>query len=236
LDGFRQYLLQEIENISGVDPAYLGRSYGSIQTTGGVNQAVDRATMRDNVRIKAIDKFIRKEVEIMCQFYIAHGQKEDFYADSSNVNHEDDQASKLLSFDPQSLCARDDIQLVVTNVAPRSNQSLEDSAKQLMELEMKYDPQSKGYPAFITPEELVTWLNIPKTQQNTILERMRNQQANMKLEEYTMVVSSLGQLCDGGMDPQEALMRIAEMIESSKLGQIPAVVGGAGNIQGDMPQ
>lgn len=233
LDGFRSYLLEEIANISGVDAAYLGRSYGSIQTTGGVEQAVDRATMRDNNRIKAIDKFIRKEIEIMCQFYMIHGQAEDFLPPSAVSGR--DQASQALHFDPQQLIARDDIEISVSNAAPRSNQSYEDSALQLLELQMKYDPQAHGYPDFITPEELIACLNIPKTLQNTITERMSEQLQNLKIEEYTGVIMAFGQLVDGGMDPEMALQLIANQIEQSSVGQLPATTGlGAGNINGAM--
>lgn len=235
LDGFRSYLLEEIANISGVDAAYLGRSYGSIQTTGGVTQAVDRATMRDSNRIKMIDKFIRKEIEIMCQFYIAKGKTEQFYASPNAMSH--DQAGQALQFDPTALIAREDIEISVTNSAPRSNQSLEDAAMALMELQMKYNPQEKGYADFLTPEELIHWMNIPRSQKNVILERMRAQQENMKLEEYTAVISAFGQLVDGGMDPQQALMEVAKQIEASKLGQLPATTGlGGSGINGNIPQ
>lgn len=237
IDGFRQYLLECIANISGVDSAYLGRSYGSIQTTGGVEQSIDRATMRDNNRIKNIDKFIRKEIEIMCQFYMAHGEKETFYPQTNAILHEQSgSAEQALQFDPMALIAREDIEINVTNAAPRSNQSYEDAAMTLMELQMKYNPAEHGYADFITPEELINWMNIPKSQKHLIAERMRAQQENMKLEEYTAVISAFGQLVDGGMDPQQALVEVAKQIEASKLGQLPAVSGlGAQNINGQMP-
>ena len=236
LDGFRQYLIQEIANISGVDAAYLGRSYGSIQTTGGVEQAVDRATMRDSNRIKNIDKFIRKEIEIMCQFYIAKGQAEKFYAQPQFARH--DQAGEALNFDPAGLIAREDIEISVSNAAPRSNQSYEEAALRLLELQMKYNPSEKGYADFITPEEAISWMNIPKAQKNVIIERMTAQQANLKLEEYTAVVSAFGQLVEGGMDPQEALYQVALQIEQSKLGQLPATSPSVptGPTNGQLPQ
>ena len=236
IDGFRQYLLECIANVSGVDAAYLGRSYGSIQTTGGVEQSIDRATMRDNNRIKNIDKFIRKEIEIMCQFYMAHGQAETFYPLQESLHEQQGSAEQTLQFDPTALIAREDISIEVTNAAPRSNQSYEDAAMSLMELQMKYDPASHGYADFITPEELINWMNIPKSQKHLIAERMRAQQENMKLEEYTAVISAFGQLVDGGMDPQQALIEVAKQIEASKLGQLPAVSGlGAQNMNGAMP-
>lgn len=238
VDTFRQYLIEEIANISGVDAAYLGRSYGSIQTTGGVQQAVDRSTMRDNNRIKMIDKFIRKEIEIMCQFYIVKGHAEQFFdINTKSFTEGNSETTKPLEFDPTALIAREDIIIDVSNVAPRSNQSMEDAAMQLMEIQMKYDPQSKGYADFITPEEFIQWLNIPKSQQNLILERMRAQQENLKLEEYTAVVTAFGQLVDGGMDPEQALLEVAKQVEASKLGQLPATQGlGATNTNGQMPE
>ena len=220
LDSFRQYLINMIQKVSGVDAAYLGESYGSIQTTGGVSQALDRATMRDTTRIKAIDKFIRKELELITQFYIIHGQAETFYPQEIN-NRQQNQAVEM-SFDPAQLIGRHDIQICVSNSAPRSNQSYEEAAQKLFELQMKYQPSVHGYPDLITPEELIDWLNIPKAQQNVLIERMRNQMQLMKVEEYTAVLTAVGTLTQGGMPVEMAVQEIAKMVESSAMGQVPA--------------
>lgn len=219
LDGFRIYLLDAIRQISGVDAAYLGQSYGSIQTTGGIQQAVDRATMRDTNRIKSIDKFIRKELELMTQFFIVHGQQEKFYVPNPDKGSE--QPGEELTFDPLDLIKHQSICIDVSNAAPRSNQSYEDAAMKLMELQMKYIPADHGYPDFITPEELIQWLNIPKPQQRLLIDRMKRQMQNMKLEEYTAVLTAIGTLTQGGMPVEDALMEVVAQMEAA-LGQIPA--------------
>lgn len=220
LDNFRSYLITMIQEISGVDSAYLGRSYGSIQTTGGVTQAIDRATMRDNTRIKSIDKFIRREIEIIVQFYISHGQTEKFYAQDVDLRRQT--AGQELQFDPMSLVGRFDIEIAVSNSAPRSNSSYEEAAMKLFELQMKYNPAEKGYPDLITPEELIGWLNIPKSQQNVLIDRMKAQMENMKVEEYTAVLTAVGTLTQGGMPAEMAVQEVAKMIEMSAMGQLPA--------------
>lgn len=220
IDSFRQYLITMIQEVSGVDAAYLGRSYGSIQTTGGVSQAIDRATMRDNTRIQAIDKFIRKELEIITQFYILHGQIEHFYPQMNDSRQQ--QLSDEMVFDPTMLIGREDIEITVSACAPRSNASYEEAANKLFELQMKYQPSQHGYPDLITPEELIGWMNIPSSQKHVLIDRMRAQLENMKLEEYTAVVTSLGTLTQGGMNPEDALLEIVKMIEQSAMGQLPA--------------
>lgn len=220
IDSFRQYLITMIQEVSGVDAAYLGRSYGSIQTTGGVSQAIDRATMRDNTRIQSIDKFIRKELELMTQFYIMHGQQEQFFPQMNNNRQQ--QMANEMTFDPTSLIGREDIEINVSACAPRSNASYEEAANKLFELQMKYQPSQHGYPDLITPEELIGWMNIPSSQKNVLIDRMRAQLENMKLEEYTAVVTSLGTLTQGGMNPEDALVEIVKMIEQSAMGQLPA--------------
>ena len=220
IDSFRQYLITMIQEVSGVDAAYLGRSYGSIQTTGGVSQAIDRATMRDNTRIQSIDKFIRKELELITQFYIMHGQQEQFFPQMNN-NRQQQEANEMV-FDPTSLIGREDIEINVSACAPRSNASYEEAANKLFELQMKYQPSQHGYPDLITPEELIGWMNIPSSQKNVLIDRMRAQLENMKLEEYTAVVTSLGTLTQGGMNPEDALLEIVKMIEQSAMGQLPA--------------
>ena len=220
LDSFRQYLIQTIQEVSGVDSAYLGRSYGSIQTTGGVSQAIDRATMRDNTRIKAIDNFIRKELEVITQFYIMNGAQESFYPQGSDMQAPEQNTE--MTFDPIQLADRQDIVLEVTNCAPRSNASYEEAAQKLFELQMKYAPSEKGYPDLLTPEELVNWLNIPKPQKTVLLERMNNQMQNMKLEEYMAVLTAVGTLTQGGMPPEQAVQEVVAMVTNSPMGQIPA--------------
>lgn len=221
IDDFRSYLITMIQNVSGVDSAYLGRDYGSIQTTGGVNQAIDRATMRDSTRIKAIDSFIRKELELITQFYILHGQRQSFYPQMLNKSQQN--AATEMEFDPASLIGRHDIEICVSNSAPRSNQSYEDAAQKLFELQMKYQPSQHGYPDIITPDELIGWLNIPKSQQNVLRERMQMQMQNMKVEEYAAVLTAVGTLTQGGMPAEMALQEVAKQIEMSAMGQLPAV-------------
>ena len=175
--------------------------------------------MRDTNRIKKIDTFIKREIEIMVQFYIIHGRKENFYV----ANKQDNQVpGEQLSFDPASLVGRDDILINVSNCAPRSNASYEEAAMKIMELQMKYIPAEHGYPDFITPEEFIGWLNIPKDQQTVLIERMKNQMTNMKLEEYMAVLTGVGTLTQGGMPVEQALQEIATQMENTVLGQIPA--------------
>lgn len=220
LDGFRIYILDAIQQISGVDAAYLGRNYGSIQTTGGVQQAVDRSTMRDVNRIKSIDKFIRKELELMTQFFIVHQtEEESFFV--PNPDQASEIPGKEYTFNPVDLIANNDICIDVSNAAPRSNQSYEDAAMKLMELQMKYVPAEHGYPDFITPEELIQWLNIPKPQQKLLIDRMNKQMQNMKLEEYTAVLTAVGTLTQGGMPVEQALMEVVNQMQQA-VGQLPA--------------
>lgn len=217
---FREYLIRSIQEVSGVDQIYLGNSFGSIQTTGGVQQAVNRSTMRDNVRIKNIDTFVRKEVELMLQFYLANLQQpESFYAKQNNAH---DEMGVEMTFDPMELVQREDIEIIVENAAPRTTASYEEAAMKLMELEMKYNPSEKGYPSIITPEEVIQWLNIPQSQRTAIVDRMALQYQNLKLEEYMAVLTAVGTLTQGGMPAEQAIQEIVSQIQQSKLGQMPA--------------
>ena len=220
LPTFRQYLISSIQQVSGVDAAYLGASYGSIQTTGGVKESIDRSTMRDNGRLKTIDRFIKRELELMVQFFLTHGKQEKFIAPSDNKHT--NALGKEMNFDPMKLIGNQGIVIQVSNVAPRSNASYEDAAMKLLELQMKYQPSQNGYPDFITPEELISYLNIPKSQQNVLIERMKNQMGNMKLEEYMSVLTAVGTLTSGGMDVETALMEVVNLMQQTPLGQLPA--------------
>ena len=155
----------------------------------------------------------------MVQFYISHGKKEKFFPYSKN--HRDVDTNTELEFDPIQLLNRSDVRIDVSNSAPRSNDSYEEAAMKLMELQMKYLPAEKGYPDFITPEELISWLNIPQEQKIMLTERMSAQMQTMKLEEYTAVLTAIGTLTQGGMPVEDALMEVVKQMERS-VGQLPA--------------
>ena len=156
----------------------------------------------------------------MTQFYIIHGNQEKFFDQKRELNNME--APKEYQFDPAQLVGREDISIIVSNCAPRSNASYEEAAMKLMELQMKYNPAEHGYPDFITPIELVKWLNIPKSQQNVLAERMQMQMENMKLEEYSAVLTAIGTLTQGGMKAEQALMMVVQQMQSSAVGQLPA--------------
>lgn len=220
LKDFKNYLIQGIKEVSGVDNIYQGSGFGSIQTTGGIQEAVNRSTLRDNVRIANINTFIREEVELILQFYVIHGNREQFFKkETDNFNMA---TGKPIDFDPAQLVGRQDIEIEVSATVPKTAQAYEDAAMKLMELNLKYDPSSKGYPDIITPEEVVSYLNIPKAQKRVMQERMALQYQNLKLQEYTTVLTAVGALTQGGMAPEMALQEIVTQIQQSKLGQIPA--------------
>lgn len=219
---YRQYLINSIKEVSGVDSIYQGSSFGSIQTTGGINEAIQRATLRDNVRVKNIQKLIKEEIEMILKFYMVHGKPEKIQSlDSHKVN---DQYEN--TFDPTELLVREDVEIVVSESAPRTRQSYEEAALKLADLNFKYMPEQLGYPSIITPEELLNWLNIPSSQKQVLKDRMEIQWQNMKLEEYTAVVTSLGALTQGGMSEEEALMQITEQLQKGDIGKTPALKPG----------
>jgi hypothetical protein len=62
---------------------------------------------------------------------------------------------------------------------------------------------------------------------NVLRERMKTQLENMKLEEYMAVLTAVGTLTQGGMDPEMAVQEVVAQIEQSAMGQLPATrVGG----------
>ena len=226
MEVLRQYLISGIREVSGVDSIYQGSNFGSIQTTGGVDQAIQRATLRDNVRVRNINDFIKKEIEMILQFYIIHGAKEKFFAPTGQRGV--DMNTPQLEFDPTMLIGREDIEIVISESTPRTSQSYEDAALKLMELNMKYAPSEKGYPDIITPEEVIGWLNIPFSQKQVLLERMNLQYQNLKMEEYMAVLTGVGTLVEGGMDPEMALQEVITQMQQSQVGQLPATRPNAG--------
>lgn len=220
LKDFKSYLIQGIKEVSGVDNIYQGQGFGSIQTTGGIQEAVNRSTLRDNVRIGNINTFIKEEVELILQFYVIHGSKETFF--KKETNNFNSATGVPVSFDPASLIGRQDIEIEVSATVPKTAQAYEEAAMKLMELNLKYDPASKGYPDMITPEEVVNYLNIPQAQKKVMQERMALQYQNLKLQEYSTVLVGVGTLVQGGMSPEMALQEIVNQIQQSKLGQVPA--------------
>lgn len=54
-----------IVEVAGVDQFYSGQSSGSVQTKGGIEQMVNRATLRDNIQIQNIGFFLTDLTELL---------------------------------------------------------------------------------------------------------------------------------------------------------------------------
>jgi hypothetical protein len=55
------------------------------------------------------------------------------------------------------------------------------------------------------------------------------QMENMKLEEYIAVLTAVGTLTQGGMQPEEAVQEVVKMLQQTPLGQQPATNPAPGN-------
>lgn len=59
-----------VENTSGINDAYAGNDYGSLQSNAGVETAISRATLRDTAKFESVEKFHKQVYEIVYDFTI----------------------------------------------------------------------------------------------------------------------------------------------------------------------
>jgi hypothetical protein len=58
-------IMERIKYVSGVNDFYGGQQAGSVQTKGGIDTMVNRATLRDNIQMQNIEWFMKDLTELI---------------------------------------------------------------------------------------------------------------------------------------------------------------------------
>lgn len=204
-------LNQGSQRVTGVDGRYTGSDTGSILTTGGIEQALDQATMIDQPKIVNYEHYTKRLTKLLLKYLKAYGLKRNyFFKDpktkqfvNAEINYQE-----LIDVDLA------DYAINISPLLPKNKQRIAQLATLVMEKQMQYNAQSQQPIELITPEEWLMFQELPNDE--LMLERMKIQRHTDYVDKVAKVIFQYTELIDGGMAPDDALLATADMMQSGQ--------------------
>lgn len=212
-------LKQDIDRVSGVDGRYTGRNTGSVTTTGGMQEMIDRMTLVDVPRIDRLEDYTKELTELVLKNLIEFAPDRVYLVASPNTPLQKKQyEAKHVNFPEITKSGKDAIfkyQVHVSADLPKNRQRIAEMANQLMEKQMQYS-QSGQSVDLITPEEWLRLQDIPIKEQ--MLERMGLQRQSNAVEDVSQVLFEYAELTKQGVNPEEAMLAVANSLNNKRQG------------------
>ena len=212
-------LKMDIERVSGVDGRYTGRNTGSITTTGGMQEMVDRMTLIDVPRIDRLESYTKKLTELILKNLVEFAPKRTYLIPKKNTplnkmtyTKQEIDFPKLTEDGSEAIFK---YQIHISADLPKNRQRIAEMANQLMEKQMQYK-QAGEQVDLITPEEWLRLQDIPIREQ--MLERMGLQRQQNAVEDTSQVLFEYAELTRQGMDPEQAMLAVANSLNNRRQG------------------
>lgn len=207
-----------IKSMSGVDDRYTGRDTGSIITTGGTEEMLNRVTLIDTPKIMNYERYTRQLTELTVRLMA------EFSPDRKYVVKDDQRStpSKIVyktiiieadEMDPEAVF---DYEVQISSELPKNKQRVQAWANNMMEKQMQY--QSQGVQIdVITPEEWIRCQDVPYKEQ--MLKRMGIQSNLNAYIEAQNVIGEYAAMLERGDLPEEALAQAADGLQAMRMGE-----------------
>lgn len=210
---------QDIDRVSGVDSRYTGRNTGSITTTGGMQEMIDRMTLVDVPRIDRLEDYTKELTELVLKNLLEFAPKRVYIVAAPNTPLQKQKyTAKYVDFPAltsEGKAAVFKYQVHVSADLPKNRQRIAEMANQLMEKQMQYK-QAGEEVDLITPEEWLRLQDIPIREQ--MLERMGLQRQSNAVEDTSQVLFEYAELTKQGMNPEEAMLAVANSLNNKRQG------------------
>lgn len=216
----------DIKDKSGITDQYAGKSTNSVQTTGGMDALVARATGRDEVKIQLYEEYTKRITELIIQFYIKYGNKRTYAVKDPMSNVVKDMEIDFASI-PNNMGFN--FALDIQSSLPRSKMRLAQAANILLEKQAQYNPK----PEIITMEEWLLMQDIPF--KSLIMDRLKIERNNDMTEQVTQILFQFAGLIEQGIDPEEALMMVTNSMQNAQTPNAELVGADAAMPQENMP-
>ncbi len=219
----QQRLQYGIQNITGVDDRYTGRDTGSVITTGGVEEMLNRVTVSDTPKIRMYEAYTKKLTELILRNYLEFAPKRKYFykkPDSTKWSTEE------VDFPKISADTLFNYQINISSELPNNKQRIAQMANMLMEKQMQYREQGGGGVELITEEEWLMFQDLPNKEY--MLERMGIQRLESNVEKVSQVLFQYTDLVKRGMDPNEAVLATANTLSQPQgqmdMGPVPGAM------------
>jgi uncharacterized protein YoaH (UPF0181 family) len=220
LTTLKQSLSFDIQNISGVDGRYTGRDTGSIITTGGTEEMLNRVTLIDTPKITLYEDYCKRLTELILKNMIHFMPKRKFFRKKPNSKEFESIEVDFPNIDNDTLF---NYQINISSELPKNKQRISSMATQLLEKQYQYR-QNGDSVNWITEEEWLMFQDLPFKE--FMLERMGIQRRENALEQVAQVVYQYADLMKQGMSSDEAMLATADSLLKTRQGLPPETPAG----------
>ena len=205
-----------IKMVSGVDERYTGRDTGSIITTGGIQDQINRVTVIDTPKIENFEDYTKQLTELVLSNLVEFGGTRKYFV--KEPNEANTYKTLEVKFPKLSLDTLFSYQINISSELPRNKARIAEMANQLMEKQLQYQQQGESVD-LITVEEWLMMQDLPMKEY--MLERMGIQRMNNEVENVSQTLFEFAELTKQGMAPQDAMMAVAKSLRDKKAGLAP---------------
>ena len=206
-------LANDVQKISGIDDRYTGRDTGSVITTGGVEDMLNRVTVVDTPKIKNYERYTKLLTQLILAHFVEFSMKRTYFKKDIMKNTYDsfEVDYKALSKDTLFHYA-----INISSELPKNKQRVAAMANTLMEKQMQYGQNQKG-PDLITTEE---WLQLQDLPFKELMQkRMGIQRISDATSKFTRGLFDYASLVASGTNPNAAVEMVGENIAANETGQ-----------------
>ena len=217
----RQTLQNGIETVSGIDGRYTGRDTGSIITTGGTEEMLNRVTLIDTPKIMEYERYCKELTRLVLLNMIEFCPKRKFFRRKPNTTADYEVVEvDFPNIDAETLF---NYRIAVSSELPKNKQRIAAMATELLQAQAQYREQGDNV-NWITEEEWLMFQDIPMKEY--MLERMGVQRRENALEEVSQVLYNFSGLVNQGMTPGQAMLATAQQLQQTRAGIQPDMVAG----------
>lgn len=213
---YLQNLMQGVQLVSGVDQRYTGRDTGSIITTGGTEEMLNRVTMIDTPKIMNYEAYTKKLTKLVLLNLLEYAPKRKYLRKKPGTANKYETVE--VDFPSIPVDTLFDYEIMISSELPKNKQRIAEAANYLMEKQMQYNQAQQGI-QLITEEEWLQMQDLPFKEQ--MLERMGLQRIDNALQDVSQVLFQYADLVSKGVSPEDAMMATAKTLDETKRGIVP---------------
>lgn len=221
-----------IQLISGIDGRYTGRDTGSVITTGGVEDMLNRVTLIDTPKILLYEDYALQLARLILGNFIEFSNTRYYFVKDKQKRN----TYETVEVDFPKISAKTlfNYEISISSELPRNKARIAEAANQLMEKQMQYNKANGGANGvqLITEEEWLELQDLPFKER--MMDRMGMQRELDMTEQVTQTIFQYAELVNQGMDPQSAVEATAATLNNQRQGinepGLPPMVTSAGAV------
>ena len=216
LPNMLQNLAQNIQDVSGVDGRYTGRDTGSIITTGGTEEMLNRVTLIDTPKVMCYEEYTRKLTELVLRMLLEFAPKRQYLVkDPKNTDQKARWVTAEVDFPEIDSETVFDYAIEISSELPKNKQRVQAWANTMMEKQLQYQKEGMQI-EIITPEEWIRMQDIPYKEQ--MLKRMGIEHGINSWIEANTVINEYAAMIAQGMQPEDAMALSAQGLDALREG------------------